>query len=442
MNGFLISAVAVIVLLGIMILAHELGHFLVAKLFRVRVDVFSLGFGPRLAGFRRGPTDYRVSALPLGGYVRMAGENPVEERTGAPDEFLSKARWQRFLIALAGPTMNVLLAVAIVAGLFMKGRPEPLYIERAADVAGVVPESAAARAGIRPGDRLVRVNDTQVNTWGDALFELMLAMPARPVPVTLERAGHDVAVSVPITGLPGRTEFTVLGYPAEPVVVGEVRAGTPAAKVGLARGDVILSAGDRPMASPIAFADEIQRSAGRPVDLLVRRSGKDLHLTVAPVFGDPGDGLKRWVIGISFDAVTVNQADSFPIAFWRSYRLNLKLTAQIAYTVAGLVAGKVSLKQLAGPIGIAKQSGEAARRGWGDFLYVMAIISLNLGILNLLPIPILDGGHLLMLAIEGTTRRDLSIAIKERIVQVGLVFLLVIFAIVMYNDVLKLLPNH
>jgi regulator of sigma E protease len=442
MTEFLISAVAIVVMLGIMILAHEFGHFVVAKLFRVRVDVFSLGFGPRLWGFRRGPTDYRLSALPLGGYVKMSGDNPSEDRAGAPDEFLSKPRWQRFLIALAGPVMNVLLAIGIVVGLFMVGRPEPVYVDRPADVAGVLNDSPAVQAGIRPGDRLVRVNGSRVKTWGDALFELMFSVPNKPVPVTLERAGHPESVSVPVSGLAARNEFAVLGYPAEPVVVGDVHPGMPAAKAGLESGDLILSADGRPVISPLELANVIQRSDGHAVDLLVRRSGKEVHLGVQPFFGDPGDGIKRWAIGISFEPVSVRQTAGFGEAVWRSYRFNLKLTAQIAYTVVGLFQGKLSLKQLAGPIGIAKQSGEAAQRGARDFLYVMAIISLNLGILNLLPIPILDGGHLLMLTIEGTMRHDLSVAVKERFVQAGLVFLLVIFVIVMYNDVLRLLPNH
>jgi regulator of sigma E protease len=443
MTGFLISTVAVVIMLGVMILAHEFGHFLIAKLFGVRVDVFSVGFGPRLWGFRRGPTDYRLSALPLGGYVKMAGDNPSEERAGAPDEFLSKPRWQRFLIALAGPTMNVLLALGVVAGLFMVGQPEPVYIERPADVAGVLQDSPAAQAGIRAGDRLIRVNHARVKTWGDALFELMFTMPTKPVAVTLKRAGKQVTVTAPpAQGPTTQSEFAVLGYPAEPVVVGRVRDGMPAAEAGLKSGDMILAADNRPVLSSFQLADEIQSSEGRPVDLLVRRAGREMHLTVKPSFFDPGDGRKRWAVGIGFEPVSVYQAQSPGEAVWRSYRFNLKLTAQIGYTVVGLVQGKVSLKQLAGPIGIAKQSGEAARRGLGDFLYVLAIISLNLGILNLLPIPILDGGHLLMLTIEGTLRQDLSLAVKERFVQVGLVFLLVIFAIVMYNDVLKLLPNR
>jgi regulator of sigma E protease len=443
MSGLLISVAAVTVLLGVMILAHEFGHFLIAKLFRVRVDIFSVGFGPRLWGMRRGPTDYRLSALPLGGYVKMAGDNPAEERAGAPDEFLSKPRWQRFLIALAGPVMNVLLAVAVVAALFMHGERQPVYMERPANVAGVLKDSAAAQAGIRPGDRLVRVNDARVKTWGDALFELMFTMPAKPVPVVVDRAGKRLAMTVPPARAPtARSEFAVLGYPAEPVIVGSVRSGMPAAQSGLKSGDVILAANSRPVLSSVQLAEDIQNSDGHPLDLLLRRDGRDMHLTIKPVFGDPGDGVKRWAIGIGFEPASVYQASGLGEALWRSYRFNLKLTAEISYTVVGLVEGKVSLKQLAGPIGIAKQSGEAARRGLGDFLYVLAIISLNLGILNLLPIPILDGGHLLMLTVEGAMQHDLSVAVKERFAQVGLVFLVVIFAIVMYNDVLRLLPNH
>lgn len=442
MSDFLTSVVAVVIVLGLMVLVHEWGHFVAAKLCGVRVDIFSFGFGPRLWGWRRGTTDYRISALPLGGYVKMAGDNPAEERVGASDEFLSKPRWQRVIIALAGPTMNVVTAVVLTAGLFLVGMPQPVYVDRPAEIAGVVKDSAAEKAGIRAGDRIAEINGVKNPTWEDVLFELTLASPGSAVPVVLDRSGQLIPLSVPIVPVRrARDEFGMLGYPREPVIVGFVSPGAPAERSGLKPEDEILAANSQPVLSPFQVAAAIQEAGGKPMALLVRRGEQKLHLEVRPTYGDPGDGVARWQIGISFRPASVYKSHSFSASVGRGVWFNVRLTRQIVHVVAELFEGKVSLKQLEGPVGIARESGQAAKRGPMDVINLMAIVSLNLGILNLLPIPILDGGHILLLAIEGALRRDLSTTLKERFVQVGLVFLLVIFAIVMYNDVLRLLPE-
>ena len=443
MQNVLTSLIAVTVVLGIMILAHEWGHFIAAKLFGVRVNVFSIGFGPRLFGWRRGDTDYRLSLLPFGGYVKMAGDNPVEERSGAPYEFLSKPRWQRVLIAVAGPTMNVLLAIVLMAALFMIGAPEPAFVNQPVQVAGVLPDSPAGEAGLRAGDVITEINGVKNPKWDDALFELAVSPPGGKINLVLNRGGQSLRVAVP-NGLAhgGRDEFALLGYPQQPVLIGVVSSGGPADKGGLKPDDQIVSANGQLLLSPVQFAGMIRESGGKPVTMAVRRGGAESTITITPAFGDPGDGVKRWHIGISFGQANVYEAHSLPDSARRAVWFNVRLTHQIFQILGGLFEGKVSLKQLEGPVGIARESGQAARRGPMDFVNLMAVISLNLGILNLLPIPILDGGHVLMLAIEAVLRRDLSVAVKERFVQVGLVFLLGVFAFVMYYDVLKLLPNH
>jgi regulator of sigma E protease len=446
MHNFITNLVAVVVVLGIMILIHEWGHFVAAKLFGVRVNVFSLGFGPRLFGFQRGPTDYRLSALPFGGYVKMAGDNPTEERSGAPDEFLSKPRWQRVLIAIAGPTMNVLLAVALMMGLYMVGAPEPPYMNQPAVVAGVLPGSDAEKAGLRTGDRIVQINSVKNPLWADALFELAVTPPGGKISLDLDRGGQRISVVEPAAALQDvhhpRDEGDLLGYPEAPVIIGAITPGFPAEKAGLKPDDQVISANGQPLHSPVEFAAIIRQSEGKPVSLVVKRRGAELPITVYPMYGDPSDGVKRWAIGVAFGTTNVYKSHSLPDAARRSVWFNVKLARQIGSVLAGLFEGRVSLKQLEGPVGISREAGQAARRGPMDFISLMAVISLNLGILNLLPIPILDGGHILLLAIEGTLRRDLSVSVKERFVQVGLVFLLAVFAFVMYYDVLKLLPNH
>lgn len=432
------GVIAVAIGLGVMVLVHEWGHFVVARLFGVRVEVFSIGFGPRIWGVRRGPTDYRLSILPLGGYVRMAGDNPAEERKGDPDEFLSKPRWQRVLIALAGPTTNFLMAVILTAALFVRGGQQPSYADKPVVIAGVMKDSAAQKAGIQAGDRIASFAGVKNPTWDRVALELALSAPGRSVPVVVDRQGQQVPLSVASEPQP----FTALGYPAEPAVIGLVSPGLPAEKAGLAPGDTILTVDGEPLASPYQLSDMIQRSQGRPMNLEVSRSGSTQKIVLTPIWGDPGDGTPRWEIGITYRFTTSPKRYSFPMAMVKAGEFHVILATKLVYLVGQLFTGRVSLKQVQGPLGIVQASSQAAKRGFGDLISLMALVSLNLGILNLLPIPILDGGHILMLGIEGLLRHDISLKIKERVVTVGMVFLLLVFLIVMYNDVLRLFPGH
>jgi regulator of sigma E protease len=433
----LTGIVAVVVGLGVMVLVHEWGHFVVARLFGVRVDVFSIGFGPRIAGTRRGPTDYRISALPLGGYVRMAGDNPAEERKGDPDEFLSKPRWQRVLIALAGPTTNFLMALALTVFFLVYGSGQPAYQDDPVVVAGVIKDSPAQQAGIQAGDRVVSFNGVKNPTWDRVTLELALSAPGHTESVVVQRGGQQESLSVPNT----QDLFADLGYPSEPAVVGGVTPGLPAAQSGLQAGDTIVAADGQKLNSPSELSEIIQKTGGHQADFEILRNGKTQTIQLTPVWGNP-DGTARWQIGIKYGSSTINKKYSVPTAVVKALQLNLILSTKLVYTVGDLFSGKTSVRQLMGPVGIMQASGQAAQHGLGDLLRLMALVSLNLAILNLLPIPILDGGHILMLAIEGLVRRDLSLKLKERFVTVGMVFLLLVFLIVMYNDVLRLFPGH
>ena len=434
----LTGIVAVVFGLGLMVLIHEFGHFIVARFFGVRVDVFSFGLGPRVFGVKRGATDYRLSALPLGGYVRMAGENPSDERRGDPDEFLSKPRWQRTLIVLAGPTTNLLLAVALTAGLFVYGGEQPTYSDQPVVIAGVMRDSPAAVGGIQAGDRIVSLAGVEDPTWDRIALELALSTPGRSVPVVVERQGQRVSLQVTSDIQP----FSALGYPAEPTVVGSVTTGMPAEVAGIMADDTIVTAGGQPVKSFYQLMEMIQESEGSVMDLEIERNGQRMNIRVQPVFGDPGDGRARWQLGFTFRFSTVRRSYSVPAALTKSAQFHVVLSSKMVYLVGQLFTGRVSLKQVQGPLGIVQESSRAARRGVGDLISFMALVSLNLGVLNLLPIPILDGGHILMLGIEGVLRKDLSLKIKERVVAVGMVFLLLVFLVVMYNDVLRLLPSQ
>jgi regulator of sigma E protease len=437
-SDFLVMIVSVSIVLGIMVLVHEWGHFIVAKSFGVRVEVFSIGFGTRLWGFKRGDTDYRVSALPLGGYVKMAGDNPLEERKGDPDEFLSKPRWQRVLIALAGPAMNIVLSVLLVAGIYMRGSKQPAFLDRPMDLVGVLQDSAGQKAGLLPGDHIVSVNGATNPTWDRAQLELMSTLPGHTLSVVVERNGQQIPLS--ISAAPSVEE--VFGYPQDHLVVSAVSAGTPADRSGLMAGDVIQKVNGITLNNGAEFPPIVDKSQSQPLDLEVQRGDRTLHVQIRPQQVNSANGAPRWQIGVLRTGDLVDRRLSIGAAIVESAGMNALMARQIGFVVIELFRGNVSLKQLEGPLGIARESGRAARQGPAELFSLMAMIGVNLAVLNLLPIPPLDGGHILLLFIEGTIRRDLSVRVKERFVTVSMVFLLLVFAIVMYNDVLRLIPHH
>jgi regulator of sigma E protease len=437
-SNFLVMIASVSVVLGIMVLVHEWGHFIVAKSFGVRVEIFSIGFGTRLWGFKRGDTDYRVSALPLGGYVKMAGDNPLEDRKGDPDEFLSKPRWQRVLIALAGPAMNIILSVILVAGIYMRGSKQPAFLDRPMVLVGVLQDSAAQKAGLMPGDHIISVNGVSNPTWDRAQLELMSTLPGHMISLTVDRNGQQLSYSVPAAA----TVEEVFGYPQDHLIVSAVSPGTPAERSGLMAGDVIAKVNGIELANGAEFPPIVDRSHAQPLDLEVQRGDRTLHVQLRPQQVNSVNGTPRWQIGVLRTGDLVDRRLSVGGAIVESVGMNIFMARQVAYVVVELFRGRISLNQLEGPLGIAKESGRAAREGVAELLSLMAMIGVNLAVLNLLPIPPLDGGHILMLFIEGTIRRDLSVRVKERFVTVSMVFLLLVFAIVMYNDVLKLIPHH
>lgn len=429
------------VVLGIMILVHEFGHYAAAKLCGVRVDVFSIGFGKRLVGFRRGDTDYRISALPLGGYVKMAGENPLESRSGAPDEFMSHPRWQRFIIAIAGPAMNIFLAIGLLTGVFMVHYEHPVYLDQPAVIGWVLENSAAAKAGIQAGDRITRIDGVQNPTWEDVLLKTAVATN-QPISVAVQRGSQILEKQVKPEP-PGNDydQYRTIGWVQdEPITVTQLEPNMPAAKAGIQLGDQIVAINGVTVRSLFSVIHYLQQSGNKPVDITVLRKGHELHFTAAPIITDEG-GQKRYRLGFQSEPVQVDKLP-FAQALTRSVEENKKYSALILNLVHKMIERQTSIKQMEGPIGIARASGEAAKEpGWTPLLSLMAGISLNLGIFNLLPIPILDGGMILMLLIEGVIRRDISMRIKERIYQTAFVFLVLFAVVVIYNDIMKALPG-
>ncbi len=439
MESFLIALASMAVVLGIMILVHEFGHYAAAKSFGVRVDVFSIGFGKRLTGFRRGGTDYRISALPLGGYVKMAGESPLETRTGAPDEFMSHPRWQRFVIAAAGPAMNIILAVVVLTGVFMVRYEHPVYLDQPAVVGWVMENSPAAKAGVEQGDRIVRIDGQQNPTWEDVLLKVAVTSKGG-VNVAIQR-GNQILEKQIQPERDGSDQYDTVGWlPEEPITVTYLEPTMPAVKAGLKVGDQVVAVNGTAMRSLVSVIHYLQQNGEKPVDLTLLRQGQKLEIKVTPVQTED-NGQKNYRLGFQSRPMQIDKLP-FAQALNRSLAENKRYSVLIVDLVRKLVQHKASIKQMEGPIGIARLSGEAAREpGWTPLLGLMAMISLNLGILNLLPIPILDGGIILLLIIEGVLQREISIRIKERIYQTAFVFLILFAAVVIYNDLMKALPG-
>jgi regulator of sigma E protease len=441
--------VGVGLVLGVMVLIHEWGHFVAARLCGVRVDVFSIGFGPRLFGWKKGPTDYRVSALPLGGYVRMAGQDLSEvdagekPPTGAPDELMSKPRWQRALISFAGPAVNLIFPIFLLTGLFtMVGVPYPAYLDAPVHVAGLPAnsETSPSPSPLKPGDTVLSINGVATPSWEKALLALKQAAPGATIKMEVEDSGARKTVEVPVKEQADPN--SILGYAPIRPIIDQVAPGTPAERAGLREGDEITAVNGKKIEYWEQFREATQSSNGQPMTLDVVRKGQSTHLTVTPKKDAAETGQNTYQIGVLPRDESAYKHVSFSESLRFATSGTIDTIGRTMEVVGKLFSGRVSIKQLQGPVGISHMAGQAVRRGPMDVIFLMVLISVNLGILNLLPIPILDGGNILLLAIEGVMRRDLSLSFKERFVQVGLVFLLVIFAVVMYNDILRRISSH
>ena len=436
------SVVAVVGVLGFMILIHEFGHYAVAKLLGVRVEQFAIGFGKRLVGFRKGETEYRINAIPLGGYVKMSGENPMDQRTDDPREFMNHSRWHRFLIAIAGPAMNILLAVFLLTVVYMVHYEYPVYLDKPAVVDGVKPGSPAAQAGLQSGDRIVKVDNIQNPTW-EQLEPRVWLSPNQPLTITVQRGDQlfeKTIVPKPVTS----SEVGSAGwFPEDSVIVGRVEAGLPAAKAGIKENDRIVALNGQPVHSLESVIDSLQRTKDQPVDLTVMRDGQMVHFRMAPVLSKTEDPKEdRYRLGFSNKGEIKVTTLPFVKALSLSLDRNKQYSLMILELAKKLVQHKISLKAVSGPIGIAQEAGYAAQqKGWTPLMELTAGISLNLGIFNLLPIPILDGGVILFLFIEGLMRRDISMNIKERVYQAAFVFLVLFAVMVIYNDLMKTIPG-
>ena len=429
----LTSIAAFTFVIGVLVFVHEMGHYLMARRIGIRVLTFSLGFGPKLLTVRRGDTDYCISAIPLGGYVKMAGENPDDVRSGADDEFLSKTKWERFQVLIMGPTMNIILAFVVMAVVLYQGADLPAYEEQPPIVGYVMEASPAEQSGIRVGDLILRIGGRPVETW-EELFVTVMPRAERELEVVLRRGLQEVTIQVTPEA---QTQFQVGDLGVVPIMqpqILNVMTGDPADLAGIRPRDVITAVNGEPITRDNPFVETINANADVALMLTVVRGGQTLKIEVTPALrGNVG------LIGVELSPFEVRTVEPGPLqAIQMSFEKNYAWSGLIFQTLGGLLTSETSPKQLVGPLGIAQLSGGAAQIGLVALFTLMAMISLNLGILNLLPIPVLDGGHIFIMALEGLSRRDFSVRIKEKIQLAGFVVLLMLMVTVIYNDLTRI----
>ena len=427
-----------------MVVIHEFGHFIVAKLLGIAVETFSVGFGPRLLGFRLGETDYRLSAIPLGGYVKFRGENleMIQGKSeGSIDEFLSHPKWKRLLVAVAGPVFNIATALAIPTIAILIGFQDSVF--RAQDmVIGLVKSgSTAEAAGLKPGDRIVGYGDNQHPTWEDFFLDVRLR-PNEELPLKIQRDGQIVTQVVKLQAeTMEREQVGTIGV--EPslasVKVAQVVKDSPAARAGMKAGDKIIAVDGEPVTAWNQFKDVLRRSEGRALTFRVDRQGSVLEMQAAPV---KDDRTSDYRLGFYPDLTTYVKATSLGAALRYGWDYNWRIARMTGFLLKQIVQGQRSMRNaLAGPIGIAQVTSDTYQAaGWSGTIELMGMLSLNLGVFNLLPIPILDGGAILLLLVEGLFGLlgiTLTMNVRERFQQVGFVIVMLLMGFVIINDLVR-----
>lgn len=437
------TVLAFLIMLGVLITIHELGHFLFARMFGVKVESFSIGFGPPIFKWRGKETEYQIALIPLGGYVKMYGEDSMTEPIQGnvdksayndPRSFHSKPNWQKMLIAFAGPLFNIVLAIVLFVAVYTIGTKEPAYLSEPVVVGYVEKGSLAEKVGIQPFDKIVKVNGKEVKNWKE--FTIALGMKAgKSVEIEVLRNGNIQKIAITLPDDMSKESFGI--SPVIPAKIGKVLENSPAAKSGLKEGDIIVGVNGKPINTWFEFADFMASlKEKQSVNLLVKRDNKIFSMMIEPQYNEE---LKKYTIGIApkFETKTIQYP--FTQAVAKAIDKTKELTVAIYNVVAGLITGEVSFKTLGGPISIAKFSGEALETGISTFLFAMAFISLQLGYLNLLPIPVLDGGLILILLIETIIRRPLPDKAKEYLAYFGFALLGTLMIYVIFNDILRVI---
>lgn len=446
MSSALLTVLALIAVLGPAVVLHEFGHFIVAKLFKMRVETFSVGFGPRLFGRRWGTTDYRVSLIPLGGYVKLGGDEsnaPIEGEgeSNVPEHerFDLRPRWQKFLVMVAGPVMNLLTAFVIVwIGALMTGIPATLT---SPEVTSVKAGGMAEQAGLRVGDRIVHFNGKDNPTW-DRVRNDALISPEKPLPMIVERNGERVPLTItPIKMMQKNDSIGEIDFSPIPVMVNTVLSGSAAEAAGLKPGDRLLAIDDKILQSEQDVKDAISAAKGAPMRLTVVRGDNAPPQEITAAVRKMPNGAEQ--LGITYGMYEPLRESGLIEAAGYSVRRNVEVLRMTGNAIGQIFTGDRSASEsFSGPIGIAQAAKDAAvDSGWLGLVAMLGFLSLNLGVVNLLPIPVLDGGAIFLLFVEavlGWIGLKLTMTMRERIQQVGFVMLLLLMGFVITNDFVKL----
>lgn len=444
------SILAFMVALGILVLVHEWGHYIVAKLSGVWVEKFSIGFGPKIIGFSKNGTDYRIAPIPLGGYVKLYGQDPLEDAEGDeekakeiakdPRSFISKPISAKLATVIAGPAMNLILCFLIMPLVFMFGRMQPKVLDEKPVVIDVVKGSPADKAGIVSGDEILKFNGEEVKTWQEVILKVSLH-PNAEVELELKHDGKLQKRKLTLSQdkakkqLVGYAGLEPLNFFADDPVIHDISANSAAEKAGFKAGDRVVEMNGEVVKYWSQMTKLVQQSKGEELSIKVKRGDDVVDLKAAPVYHEDA---KKYLLGVTKKldmSLFAKKQYGFVEAVKLGAKENFKLIGLTVDVLKRLFTRDLSVKSLGGPIQIAKATSAAAESGVGEFLYLLAFLSIQLGILNLLPIPVLDGGHVVFMAIEGIRRKPLSPKIRQISTQVGMFMLLFLMVVVTVNDI-------
>jgi len=435
MGSILGTIIAFVIVFGVLVFVHEFGHFFMAKLVGIKVEVFSFGYGKRLFGFKKGGTDYRVSLIPMGGFVRFLGEDVLEEHEDLPPgDFRAAKRWQRFLVIFMGAFMNIILAIVIMSFINMVGVMVPEMLDEKPVIGWIEEDSPAALSDLQLGDEILSINNRKTQTWNEVEIAVG-TKPKRQIDIEIKR-GKDILRVNLFTESRTRYAMGYAGFYGNiKTQVNIVVANSPADKAGLQPNDVILAINGKKIHF-LEFPQLIQENPDQELDFLVEREGEIITLKVTPQReGDIGK------VGLYHTPKSKLKKYGFFPAVWEGISYNAELTFLVFNTIRDLATGEASTRQLAGPIDIANLSYEFLKMGFLALITWIAFISLQLGIINLFPIPVLDGGQILVLGLEGLFRRDFNIKVKRVIMQIGFAMFIFLIVFIILNDIVKRLPK-
>ena len=459
------SIVVFLLVIFVMILVHEFGHFIAARMLGIGVEAFAIGFGPKLLSWQKGGTEYRLCVIPLGGYCKLIAENPDEGVTGDPREFLSRNRLERFFVYFMGPALNLLLAFLIWTGVLMIGEEKQVWLTEAPRADYLQPTGPAELAGIKEGDLILAVNGQPMATWEDLYYQIALS-PREEMVLTVGRDGERLDYTVQPVEDPIAGSGSIGISPGFPPTVYGLSAGGPAAEAGLLDGDQIVTVNGIPVHSFNAVVNvvtirsrmldaldrlrytspllggwvwQLHKAIDRDIDIVYERDGVTASAQIKPVF-DPELGFRK--IGIAQPPMpVVSVGVGFFDALAGAGGKMVDNTLRLYEVVSKMVTGRLGTRVISGPVEIATISGRTAEQGLIPLLNLMAFISLNLGVLNLLPLPVLDGGQIFIILIEGIIRRDISMKAKEWIMRIGVFLLLALMVLVIFQDIDKFIAR-